>query len=299
MPSSPFDLQNDSLYQEWRDRKLSGYPTDIEELVVPVRDPANLSDSEYQALLQRCRKANMAVYASPMGGVADPDIAMRLGHRFGLNRLDHNWLGDGSGLTSLTVSNAGTRKGYIPYTDRPIKWHTDGYYNTPATQIFGLILHCVTDAPEGGENALMDHEIAYISLREEHPNHVRALMQPDVMTIPPRTDAAGDVERREETGPVFAITPAGELHMRFTERKRNIVWKDTPEVAAAVAALGRILNTPSSYSYRARLGPGMGLICNNVLHDRSGFSDSESQRRLIFRGRYYDRIAGTGWRETP
>ncbi len=33
---------------------------------------------------------------------------------------------------------------------------------------------------------------------------------------------------------------------------------------------------------------------NNVLHDRAGFSDDESHRRLLYRARYYDRIAGTG-----
>jgi hypothetical protein len=34
----------------------------------------------------------------------------------------------------------------------------------------------------------------------------------------------------------------------------------------------------------------MGLICNNVLHTRSGFTDSPEHRRLLYRGRYYDRL---------
>jgi hypothetical protein len=34
----------------------------------------------------------------------------------------------------------------------------------------------------------------------------------------------------------------------------------------------------------------MGLICNNVLHTRSAFSDSPQHRRLLYRGRYYDRL---------
>lgn len=41
----------------------------------------------------------------------------------------------------------------------------------------------------------------------------------------------------------------------------------------------------------------MGQISNNVLHDRSAFEsafeDSETQKRLIYRARYYDRLAGT------
>jgi len=34
----------------------------------------------------------------------------------------------------------------------------------------------------------------------------------------------------------------------------------------------------------------MGLLCNNVLHDRSAFSDGPDQPRLLYRARYLDRI---------
>jgi hypothetical protein len=35
----------------------------------------------------------------------------------------------------------------------------------------------------------------------------------------------------------------------------------------------------------------MGLVCNNVLHDRSGFTETPERRRLLYRARYHDRIA--------
>jgi hypothetical protein len=34
----------------------------------------------------------------------------------------------------------------------------------------------------------------------------------------------------------------------------------------------------------------MGLICNNVLHTRSGFSDRPDHRRLLYRARYHDHL---------
>ena len=34
----------------------------------------------------------------------------------------------------------------------------------------------------------------------------------------------------------------------------------------------------------------MGLVCNNVLHDRAGFVDDPKQPRLLYRARYLDRI---------
>jgi len=68
------------------------------------------------------------------------------------------------------------------------------------------------------------------------------------------------------------------------------VWKDTPATRAALAALEHILASDSPYILQARLKPGMGLICNNVLHDRTGFSDSPAHKRLVFRARYHDRM---------
>ena len=290
---NPFALDNDADYQNWRSRKLENYPASLADLVVQVSDPRQLTPDEHEAILARCRKANMALYASPLGSVADKEITRQLGHQFGLERLDRNMLADDDGITSLAVHASGEHQHYIPYTDRPIKWHTDGYYNPRERQIWGLQLHCVGSAASGGENGLLDHEIAYILLRDANPDYIRALMEPDAMTIPARMDEDG-IARPDETGPVFSLHPAsGDLHMRYTARTRSIHWKKTPMVEAAVAFLDQLLNSDSPFIFHGRLEPGMGLICNNVLHDRASFSDDENCRRLLYRGRYYDRIKGT------
>jgi hypothetical protein len=148
----------------------------------------------------------------------------------------------------------------------------------------------VRSAAAGGENALLDHEIAYLLLRDADPALVRALMQPDAMTIPARSDGGG-VVRPAETGPVFRVDPqTGALHMRYTARTRSIEWKDDPAVREAAAFLERLLAGPSPHIHRLTLRPGMGLLCNNVLHDRAGFTDDAAQPRLVYRARYCDRI---------
>lgn len=296
MKTSPFSLENDATYQYWRDKKLNNYPTQLADLVVEVKNTRALSDSEHSAILQRCSQSNMAIYAGNTDDDPDKKILHALGNRFGLTDLDYNWLGDEDGLTSLTVADESdnARKNYIPYSNRPIKWHTDGYYNTADKQIQGLLLHCVQPAINGGKNALMDHEIAYILLREQDPEYIRLLMQEDVMTIPARSDETGKIVRKEESGPIFSInTLTGNLHMRYTIRSHNIIWKDDPQTQKALDALTHILNSDSPYIYRGLLESGMGLICNNVLHDRTAFEDNESQHRLLYRARYYDRIANT------
>jgi len=287
----PFDLADAAAYQAWRERKLSAYPKQVADLIVAVADPRHLSADERAAILDRCRRANMAIYASTAHTEADKDLPRRMGEQFGLVQLDHNLLADEDAISTLTVAEeAGAQRAdFIPYTNKPIRWHSDGYYNPPARRICGMILHCVQDAERGGENRLLDHEIAYILLRDENPEHIRALSAADVMTIPPRMEGAAEA-RAAESGPVFSLLPNGALHMRYTARTKSIVWKDTPETRAALAALERILASDSPYILQARLKPGMGLICNNVLHDRTGFSDSPAHKRIVFRARYHDRM---------
>ena len=295
---SPFNLDNDDAYRRWRDAKLEGYPSSAAGLIVEVDDPRQFSDEELVELRRRVEKTNMVIYAGATGADPDKAIARRAGEQLGLTEMDANYLSDDDGLTSLTVNPGGERAKYIPYTDRPISWHTDGYYNLPERQIRGLLLHCVRSAASGGENALMDQEIAYILLREADPGHIRALMSADAMTIPPGKDSEGG-ERGDAVGPVFAYHAATDsLHMRYTARKRNIVWSEVPAVQGAVKALGELLASDSPYIYRARLESGMGLLCNNVLHDRTGFNDPENaSRRLLYRARYFDRIRATGVRD--
>jgi hypothetical protein len=289
-PPAHLDLDNAPAYAAWRERKLASHPRRLEDLLVDIAVPRRLTFAEREALLARCAVANMALYASPTGSDPDKDIPRQLGRQLGLVNLDANRLADDDGISPLAVAPAGTRTEFIPYTDRGIKWHTDGYYNTLERQVRGLLLHCVQRAESGGENRLMDHEIAYILLRDENPDHIRAFMAPDAMTIPPRLED-GAIARAAQAGPVFSVYPDGFLHMRYTARTVSIEWKADAATRAAVAALERILaDEASPYIFRGRLEPGMGLVCNNVLHDRSAFADSDARKRLLYRARYFDRI---------
>jgi alpha-ketoglutarate-dependent taurine dioxygenase len=289
-PESPFHPDNAAGYQVWRAEKLAGYPTRGEDLIVPVRDPKQLTDAEYQALWQRIAKSNMAIYATDMGESEDKDRPRLLSAQFGLTQLDANWLADEDGISSLTPQDEGQAKRgeFIPYTHHRIRWHTDGYYNPPERRIFAMTLHCVRAADEGGENDLLDHELAYIALRDANPEHIRALMAVDAMTIPARVDEAGTA-REDETGPALCVAD-GQLHLRYTARTKSIAWKQDAATQAALKALEELLESRPAGVFTLQLQPGMGLICNNVLHTRSGFSDRPQHRRLLYRARYHDHL---------
>ncbi|KAA6185265.1 TauD/TfdA family dioxygenase [Thiohalocapsa marina] len=294
MPStagqSPFSLDNHAAYEAWRAGKLAAQPDSLDDLLVEVDDPRRLTDAEFDALAERIRRANMVVYVGRTGDDPDKDIPRLLGARFGLHRLDHNPGADDDAITSITVQSDALRRGFIPYTDRPIAWHTDGYYNGADRQINAMVLHCVRPAAQGGSNGLIDHEMLYLKLRDQDPAHIRALMHPEAMTIPPNV-VDGEELRPASTGPVFSLGPRGHLHMRYTDRRRNISWRDDADTTAAVGALRALLEDETLPRFEATLQPGWGLLCNNVLHRRGRFSDTDGERpRLLYRARYYDLI---------
>ncbi|MGE5617181.1 MAG: TauD/TfdA family dioxygenase, partial [Bacillota bacterium] len=260
--ASVFDLRDERAWQRWRRRKLETQPRDVSDLLVEVRDPRNLSRGEHDAIVERCRRANMAIYASPVVD-DDPAIVHRLGVQLGLRRLDTNLLAEPDGITRITVTREKAVAGYIPYTARRMLWHTDGYYNPPALRVRAMLLHCVRPAACGGSNALFDHEMAWLLLRDIDAQLVEALMSPDALAIPARIDEDG-LARAAACGPVFSVEPAsGDLAMRFTARRRSVEWKRDAIVSQAAARLLALLDGESRCAMRVRLEAGMGIVCNN------------------------------------
>jgi alpha-ketoglutarate-dependent taurine dioxygenase len=291
----PFDLADDRAYRRWRARKLDQAARSADELVVDVRDPRALDAAERAALHERIARCSVALYRSPVRD-EDPAMAHALGAQLGLERLDAHWLADEDGISRIEVDARGgtlPRADFIPYTDRAIGWHTDGYYHPQERRIRGMVLHCVRPARRGGENALLDHELAYIALRDASPDAVRALMQPDAMIIPGRSDDSG-LARPAQGGPVFSVDDSGALHMRYTARTRSIVWKEDAATRAALALLAHGLAGGLPWLLRVRLQAGMGLVGHNVLHSRTAFEDDPAAPRLLYRARYLDRVAVAG-----
>jgi alpha-ketoglutarate-dependent taurine dioxygenase len=289
----PFRFDRNDDYAAWREWKLAHYPASIAELMVPVQDPARLTEQEHQAILACCRKANMAIYRVVGGQPADKAAIRELGRQFGLQRLDMNLRADEDSITSIRLVPESDATHYIPYTDHALNWHTDGYYNRLDEQVRGIVMHCVSAAASGGGSLFLDPELAYLLLRDENPDYVRVLMQPDAMTIPANVESGTEI-RPAQSGPVFSVENATRsLHMRYTARTRSIEWKDDPVMPMATGFLSELLNGASDCIFRHRLQAGEGIICNNVIHGREAFRDGDGSVRLLYRARYHDRIKGT------
>ncbi len=301
-----FNLGNDSAYQNWRDHKLAKFPIQRNDTIVTLANMAEPQDHEIAQIVNICQKTNFAIYQlGPVGlGRAGqailpdvlPDVLADVLESFcrhlGLQTMETHRSADKSGVVAIEQTTLGGKAGYIPYTSKPLSWHTDGYYNAPDDRIGAMVLHCVRDASEGGISELFDPEIAYIRLRDENPQFIVAFMHQEVLTIPANDDPRSDY-RPDSIGPVFEVdATTGHLHMRYSARTRNIIWRDDRASDEARQFLTHILkNDP--LIVRHKLKSGQGVISNNVLHNRSGFieADNASAPRLLYRIRYKERVS--------
>ena len=278
-------------YREWRAAKLDRYPTSATELLTEIGGLTDLSVKEKGAILACCRRANMAIYTCREASV-DRQAIRLFAAQFGLTQVDHHLCANDDGVSELTVASTGVRGDYVPYSSRRLSWHTDGYYNAESRRLQAVVLHCAQDAARGGQNAVLDPEIAYLRLREAKPDYIAAFEHPQCMEIPANNGADGEI-RPAVSGPVFWYdTASGALRMRYSARKKNIRWRNDAVTTAARECLSELLGAEDGLVLRFNLKPGQGLISNNVLHNRTAFEDTSEQKRLLYRARFFDSITG-------
>jgi alpha-ketoglutarate-dependent taurine dioxygenase len=291
-PDNPFSLEAPRAYRAWRAGKLARYTTDPAALRVTVADPCAPRPEEMAGLREALGRANVALYQWEEAPDVPQEGLRGITGALGLHRLDRHLCAEPDGVAVLQVRPEGRPGEYIPYSDRPIRWHTDGYYNPPEEQVRAFALHCICDAAEGGANRLLDPEMVYLLLRDRDPRYVGALMHPEAMTIPENREE-GRLLRPARSGPVFSVDAGGQLHLRYTARTRSIAWRDDPLTREAVACLEETLAAAEDYVIRHRLAPGEGVVTNNVLHTREGFRDdpASGKVRVLLRARFHDRAA--------
>ena len=278
-------------YQEWRAAKLAAWSRLKTEAAICIQDPSLLTSTEYQQLARQVSETNLAIYRFKQPDKVDRSTIQRFCEQIGMHQLDQNLCADKDSISALQVMPMGRAQGYIPYSDQRLNWHTDGYYNPPGHEIRSFLLHCVHSAAEGGSNRLLNHELLYIALYDVNPELCRALMATDSMTIPANIENGIEL-RPAQSGPVFFTTAdSGTLNMRYTARSRSIQWKDSELIASAIKQINTELES-SDAILDYRLKAGEGVICNNLLHARTAFTNGNipQQQRLLYRVRSYNRL---------
>ena len=289
---SHLDLDDHSAYRHWADAKRAAFELrsrDDFALVIDIDGDGNIPEPAMQTIAQQIERYNFAIYRLS-GQIDDHLAALRnIGRQLGLKELDKNLCAREDRITRLTVQDQGRANLYIPYTNKAIGWHTDGYYNPMHQRVMAMVLHCEQPAAEGGANQLLDPDQVYIHLRDENPLFIQALSQPQVMCIPANIED-GELIRPQTCSAVFLEEAEHALAMRFSKRKHNINWADDALTGEALDCLFKFLESDTSYVVNYRLNAGEGVINNNVLHTRSAFVDDAKHKRVYYRARYYNRI---------
>ncbi len=289
---SHLNLDDQSAYQQWADAKRAAFDqrgSNDFALVIDIDGDGTIAAPALQEIAQQIERYNFAIYR--MNGPIDDHLAAlrHIGAQLGLKELDKNLCAREDRITRLTVQDQGRANFYIPYSNRAIGWHTDGYYNPMHQRVLAMVLHCEQPAAEGGENQLLDPDLVYIHLRDENPLFIEALSQPQVMCIPENIED-GELIRPQTCSAVFLEEDDAALAMRFSKRKHNIIWADDALTREALDCLFKFLESDTHYVVNYRLNTGDGVIIYNVLHTRSAFMDDIQHKRVYYRARYYNRI---------
>lgn len=219
--------------------------------------------------------------------VADQQLvtAIQLLHqRLGLQDSDQGVLNSSSGLSLLQDLKDSPQGKFVPYSNRQMNWHTDGYYNRLADTVRCFCLHCLCPASSGGRLSVLDPCRLLIALYDEDPALIELLTHPQAMLLPSNSDELGH-DRPDRVAPVICCLADGFLVLRFTMRTKNIQWRndETRQAAEHLVALVEKLRECHSHITLQR---GEGIVTRNLLHKRDAFTDSKKLTRQMLRGRF-------------
>ena len=172
---SYLDLDDTAAYKRWVDAKHLAYDRRSAqdfELTVDIDGDGNIPDRSIRSLGEQIRLYNFAIYRM-RGKIDDHLLALKnVGRQMGLKELDKNLCAREDRITRLTVQEQGRANQYIPYSNKAIGWHTDGYYNPMHQRVLAMVLHCEQPAMQGGENQLLDTQWRlYTQISGEHQGH--------------------------------------------------------------------------------------------------------------------------------
>ena len=287
MMNSPFLLENQTEYKKWRDNKLAQYPASKDKILVKLND-SNLNDNSINLLRDSINKYNFGIYE--FNSKLTNECLKKFCSKLKLLQSVSNLLADENDISNITNQNTEREQSsgieYIPYTNKQLNWHTDGYYYPIDSAVKSFLLHCEHPAKSGGENILLDHEIMYIFLRDHNPDYIKILMQNDIMEIPGNKNINGSSSIK---GPVFYIDEKNFLNMRFTSRQQNIIWQKSDMIKKIKDYIFSFIAEDNYYTFNILLRENQGYIANNVLHKRKEYVDGD-KKRLLKRLRFSERV---------
>ena len=226
---------------------------------IEIRNPYRLRATERDAIASACRQFNLALYRFARGG-SDPLALSAFAGAMGLVRRDptlgaepprhsagaggptHAQLGDDS--IHLARAQLAYRR-LLQRSERAVR---------------GVVMHCSSPAPSGGESTLLDPDLVYAAMHERSPALIEG-------PLPPGCDDHSGISSqwqgwfaRSATGPVFRFLGGSSRRCTCATRcaPRSIRWRSTRDTTRAVAALEETIDSlaPHHVHVRSRRAKG-------------------------------------------
>ena len=270
-------------YERWVEDKMSKFTNNLDDLFVEIANQSSVSKAEISKIKNILSQQNICFFE-----LKNPNMVKKINIRdfvdaVGMKNFERCNTSDDLDISEISdKQNQDAIGEYVPYTNKALNWHTDGYYNPIQSPVLSWMLYCANPAIEGGVNKFLDHEIIYILLNQL-TKEIESLMDNRAYCIP-KNEGVG---RPDEYGYVFNFIRE-KLHMRFTMRMKNIIWKN--EIIHLVTLLRDIIKKSDNYQIIHKLQNGQGIFSNNVLHMRSSFTNNRNENRLLLRMRAKNRI---------
>ena len=123
IPINKKDSENLSFFQDLSNVKIP----DIENITIKDRKKISSNIEKYNFTLfelNDCTNSNLLKFANNLG----------------LEKIIQNPYSDKNGVSNITAIKDKRQGEYIPYTNKKLNWHTDGYYNSEKEEVRAFIL---------------------------------------------------------------------------------------------------------------------------------------------------------------
>ena len=267
-------------FKQWASEKEDNIPSNINDLKIDLHDINHISLKEISIIKDKIKRFNCCIYKSHVDLLTQADL-LNFAKSIGMITYDDNNI-HSNPVSSIMPLEPEKTVNYIPYTNKQLNWHTDGYYDEKP--IFSWLLHCEEPAFSGGENYLLDHELAIREYILKHDN-LDQLTRPDSFIIPSNADAG----RNETKGYICDMNNKyKKFHMKFSMRQKNIELNERSKTA--FIRMKKIIKEDcKKYCITYKLSKNEGIVSNNILRGRNSFVDGKVMRKL-YRIRSYERI---------
>ena len=106
---------------------------------VKIPDIGNITIKDRKKISSNIKKYNFTLFE--LNDCTNSNL-LKFANNLGLEKIIQNPYSDKNGVSNITAIKDKRQGEYIPYTNKKLNWHTDGYYNSEKEEVRAFILYC-------------------------------------------------------------------------------------------------------------------------------------------------------------